>query len=50
MFSEKYEIRFCQDNELAVYLKGDYEGDYVFKGSLEEVNAWLGLKEKGFEI
>jgi len=47
--NEKYEIRFWQDSEWAVYEKGSY-GDYVFKGTLEEVNAWLSLREKGFEI
>lgn len=48
--SDKYEIRFWQDNEYAVYYKGVIEGDYLFKGTLEEVNAWISLKEKGFEI
>lgn len=47
---EKYEIRIWQDNEYAVYEKNDSYGDYVFKGTLEEVNAWLSLKEKGFEV
>lgn len=50
--NEKYAIRMYQDNEYAVYDKdkdlGFYE--YEFKGSLEEVNAWISLREKGFNI
>ena len=45
----KYDIRFWQDNQWAVYPKGEY-GDYLFRGNLEEVNAWLSLKEKGFDL
>lgn len=48
--SDKYEIRFWQDNEYAVYEKDTYDGNYLFKGTLEEVNAWLSLKEKGFNL
>ena len=52
--NEKYEIGFWQDNIYAVYLKSDYlKGDRaeaVFRGTIEEVNAWLSLKEKGFDI
>lgn len=40
------------DDEYAVYHKDDNYNynDYLFKGTLEEVNAWLSLKEKGFDI
>jgi hypothetical protein len=48
--NDKYEIRFWMDNEWAVYEKGKYDDNYLFKGSLEEVNAWLSLKEKGFDL
>lgn len=48
--NDKYEIRFWQDNQYAIYYKDNLEGDYIFRGTLEEVNAWLSLKEKGFEI
>lgn len=46
---KEYEIRLWQDNVYAVYPK-DNPTDYEFKGSLEEVNAWISLKEKGFNI
>lgn len=48
--SDKYDIRFWQDEEYAVYPKDDYEASYVFKGTLEEINAWMSLQEKGFSI
>lgn len=50
MLNHKYDIRFWQDNEWAVYRKDEPESDFLFKGTLEEVNAWLSLKEKGFDI
>ena len=46
----KYIIRLWQDNIYAVYSKEDQYGDYLFKGTLEEVNAWISLKEKGFDF
>ncbi len=46
--NEKYDIRFWQDAEYAIYKKG--ENQHIFIGTLEEVNAWLSLKEKGFDI
>jgi len=47
--SEKYDIRIYMDDIYAVYLK-DNNGDYLFKGTLQEVNAWLDLQSKGFNI
>lgn len=47
--NEKYDIRFEMDNEYGVYEK-DSQGSPLFIGSLEEVNAWLSLREKGFNI
>jgi len=47
--NNKYDIRIWQENEYAVYLKDD-PYDYVFKGTLEQINAWISLEEKGFEI
>lgn len=49
MLSQKYEIRFQMDNIWEVYLKGTY-GSPEFQGTLLEVNAWIELKEKGFDI
>ena len=47
----KYEVSHWQDNEYAVYKK-DEDGlqDIVFRGTIEEVNAWISLKEKGYNI
>ncbi len=42
---EIYEIRIWQDNIYAIYYKGEYER-YVYKGTIEEVNAWISLREK----
>lgn len=50
MISDKYDIIPREDNEWVVYQKDKFEGDYLFKGTLEEVNAWISLKEKGFNI
>lgn len=47
--NEKYDIRFEMDNEYGIYEKY-LEGDCLFKGNLEQVNAWISLREKGFEI
>jgi hypothetical protein len=49
-FWSYYEIRFWQDNEYAVYSKDVEALDYLFRGTLEEVNAWLSLKERGFNL
>lgn len=46
---QKYEIKHWQDDQYAVYTMGEYN-DYLFKGTLEEVNAWISLKEKGYDI
>ena len=46
---QKYEIRHWQDTNYAVYLTGEYE-DYLYRGSIEEVSAWITLKEKGFNF
>jgi hypothetical protein len=50
--NEKYEIYHFQDNEYAIYFKGDIERGrlYQYRGNLEEINAWMSLKEKGFDI
>lgn len=50
--NEKYEISIWMDNIYAVYDKVNdpYHADYVFKGTLEEINAWMSLQEKGFII
>lgn len=48
--NEKYTIEHWADNIYAVYNIDEEDGKYVFKGSLEEVNAWLSLKEKGFNL
>lgn len=45
----KYEITLWQDDEYAVYKEGAYE-EYLFKGTLEEINAWISLKEKGYNF
>jgi len=49
-FNIKYDIRIYMDDIYTVNKKDDYLEDYLFKGTLEEVNAWLSLKEKGFDI
>ena len=46
--NEKYDIRFWQDDRWAVYHKE--ENEHLFIGTLEEVNAWLELKEGGFDL
>ena len=46
---EKYDIRFYQDNQYQIYNKDTYE-NALFTGTIEEVNAWLSLQEKGFTI
>lgn len=46
--SEKYDIGIWQDDTWAVYEKVSRRR--VFAGSLEEVHAWIALKEKGFDI
>lgn len=45
----KYEIRIWQDNEYAVYDENNMN-EPLFIGSLEEVNAWISLKEKGYNF
>ena len=49
MLSNKYDIRIWQDDTYAVYEKGKWN-NYLFKGTIEAVNAWLSLNEKGFDI
>jgi hypothetical protein len=46
----KYVIRFWQDDEYVVYREDNIGGEYLFKGTLEEVNAWVSLKEKGYDF
>ena len=43
--NEKYEMRAWQDNIFAIYLK-DVTTDYVYKGTIEECNAWIDLQSK----
>ena len=47
--SDKYEIRAWCDNEYAVYEKGSH-GQHLFIGTIEQVNAFISLKEKGFNL
>ena len=47
--NNQYDIRLYNDNIYAVYLKGD-SCHYVFKGTLEAINAWVSLQAKGFDI
>lgn len=47
--NKEYDIRIWQDHTYAIYEKGKWH-NYLFKGTIEQVNAWLSLKEKGFEI
>jgi len=49
--NNEYEVRLWQDDIYAVYNVGDtFSGNYLFKGTLPEVNAWLSLKEKGYNV
>lgn len=46
-----YQIRNYQDNIYAVYPEDVTDlCDYLFKGALPEVNAWISLNEKGYDI
>jgi len=47
---EKFEIRHWLDDIYAVYLKDDKSDNYLFKGTLSEIDAWLSLKQKGFDL
>jgi hypothetical protein len=47
---EELEISYWQDGDYYVHKKGDYCVKYLFKGNLEEINAWISLREKGYEI
>ena len=47
---DKYEVVFWQDDEYVVYETAEEYRigyDYIFKGTLPEVDAWIRLKEKG---
>jgi len=48
----KYEIVWMMDNQYAVYIRGAYEKghQYIFSGTLVDVNAWISLREKGYEF
>lgn len=46
--NEKYEIRHFIDNQYAVYDKNG--NDILYKGDIVEINAWISMKEKGFNI
>ena len=46
-----YDVIWWQDNEYAVYNKGESpDGEQLFVGTIEQVNAWLDLKAKGFNL
>lgn len=46
--NDRYEVRLLMDRQYAVYDK--YMEENVYTGSLPEVNAWLDLKAKGFDV
>lgn len=48
--NEKYDVRIDMDDLYTVNNKDDYSNDYLFRGTLTEVNAWLELQKKGFNI
>ncbi len=45
---EQYTIRFWQDN--TYQLVENSSGDVILQSSLEEINAWLDLEAKGFDL
>ena len=47
-----YQIHMWSDDIYAVYPAGeDWSGsDYLFKGNIVQVNAWLELVKKGFVL
>lgn len=47
----KYKIQLIMDSQYGVYLsEDDYNENCLFSGSLSQVNAWLSLKEKGYDL
>jgi len=46
----KYKIQLIMDNYYGVYLLDDTDYDCLFSGSLSEVNAWISLTEKGYNL
>lgn len=44
---DKYEVILVQDNIYAVVLKWDWS-NYLVRGSLVDINAWLSLRDKGY--
>ena len=46
---EQYDVRLWLDNQYGIHKKGEF-GIPIFIGTLQEVNAWLDLKEKGFDL
>lgn len=51
--NEKFRIEKASFGYRLFHIKYDDVLDYgteVFSGSLAEINAWLELKEKGFEV
>ena len=46
--NNKYDVRLLQDNIYGLYILGDDYNDLIFKGTIEQVNAYLSLEEKGF--
>lgn len=46
--NEKYYIQIWLDSTWGVYRKED--GELLFKGSLSDVNAWMDLNAKGFDL
>ena len=45
---KEYTIRLIQDDRYGVYDKD--LGCERFEGTLDEVHAWIALKEKGFDL
>lgn len=43
---DKYEIKFDMDNLYVLY----EDNVFIMRGTLENINAYISLKEKGFNI
>lgn len=48
MLSEVYEIRIIEDDTWGIYEIG--KNKCLFSGNFSEINAWLSLQEKGFDL
>ena len=49
---EEYTISYWSDEDVwVIYYKGEQlRKSYLYKSTLSDVEAWLNLKEKGFNI